>query len=89
VLVRRLPVRSLDPGEDLIQEIVRTKNRIEALFRRSAIKVGGAGFYKDPAVLRELPSQAKQEVARTLFEQLGLLMMQQREAYLSRFMGLR
>jgi len=82
----RMELRALISGyEDLVQEIVRTKNRIKALFRLSAMKTEGASFYADPEVAKKLPSKAHQEVARALFEQLELLTRQQKEVYGERF----
>jgi len=82
----RMELRTLISGyEDLVQEIVRTKNRIKALFLQSAIKVGGTTVYSNPDIVKELPSKAKREVAQALFEQLALLSRQQREVYWERF----
>jgi transposase len=82
----RMELRALISGyEDLIQEIVRTKNRITALFRQCAITVGGTAFYSHPEAVEKLPSKTKQEVARALFEQLSLLVRQRREIYGERF----
>jgi transposase len=82
----RMELRTLISGyEDLVQEIVRTKNRIKALFRQSAIKATGTTIYLNPDMVKLLPSAAKQEVARALFEQLALLSRQKREVYQERF----
>lgn len=82
----RMELRALISGyEDLVQEIVRTKNRIKALFRLNALKTRGASFYADAKVVEKLPSKVQQEVARALFEQLELLTRQQKEVYGDRF----
>jgi transposase len=82
----RMELRTLISGyEDLVQEIVRTKNRVKALFLQSAIKVVGTTIYSNPDMVKKLPSKAKREVAQALFEQLELLTRQQREVYWERF----
>jgi transposase len=82
----RMELRALISGyNDLVQEIVRTKNRLKALFARSALASRGTGIYTDEARIRELPSLARREVAKTLFDQLKLLESQRREVYWERF----
>lgn len=69
---------------DVIQEIIRTKNRYKALYRQVAIPTDGAGFYTSTDMLDLLDTDVRRYVACTLFEQLGLLE-EQRRGYLERF----
>lgn len=68
---------------DVIEEIVRTKNRYKALYRQVAIPTDGAGFYTSTEMLDLLDTNERRYVACTLFEQLGLLE-EQRRGYLER-----
>jgi transposase len=71
---QRIDLKILISGyNDLIQEIVRTKNRYKALFRQSAIQVKGTKIYSTPEMIRLLPSRVQQFVARSLLEQLEVL----------------
>lgn len=60
--------------QDLNQEIVRTKNRYNALFRRVAITNDEGGkFYRDRELISTLPTKAMQFVAEPLFDQIEQL----------------
>ena len=81
----RIELRALISGyDDLIQEIVRTKNRYKALFRMSAIRVKGIRVYSDPEMIQLLPTKTQQFVAGPLFEQLEVLE-KHREWYKNKF----
>lgn len=70
-----MELRTLISGyQDLNQEIVRTKNRYNALYRRVA-KPNDAGkaFYSDRTQIGELPTATMQFVAKPLFEQIQQL----------------
>jgi len=70
----RAELRALVSGYyDLVQEIVRTKNRYSALYRQSAIRIGGPKVYADPGMVKALPTRTQQFVARPLLEQIELL----------------
>ena len=70
----RAELRTLVSGyNDLVQEIVRTKNRYSALFRQSAIRISGTKVYSDPELLKVLPTKAQQFVAGPLLQQIKLL----------------
>ena len=58
---------------DLIQEIVRTKNRLKAVFRGEAIKTDDSQFYKDKDRILQLRNDSAQFVARSLFSQMDFL----------------
>jgi transposase len=58
---------------DLIQEIVRAKNRYSALYRQSAIRIGGSKVYEDTELIQALPTRTQKFVAKPLLEQIALL----------------
>ncbi len=58
---------------DLMQEIVRTKNRYSALYRQSAIRIGGAKVYKQVELVEALPTYTQRFVAKPLLEQIEVL----------------
>ena len=55
---------------DLITEIVRTKNRYKALFRSEALPTNGSTIYSEEKRIEELSNPVDQFVARNLFSQL-------------------
>lgn len=57
----------------LVEEIVRTKNRLKAVFRSEAIDTNTAGFYGDKKRARELSHPAAKFVAESLFDQIEAL----------------
>jgi len=70
----RIEQRTLVSGyNDLVQEIVRTKNRYSALYRQSAIRISGAQAYTDPGMIQTLPTSAQRIVAEPLLGQIELL----------------
>ena len=69
---------------DVIEEIVRTKNRYKALYRQVAIPTNGADFYTSTDMLSLIDTGVRHYVACTLFEQL-ILLEEQRRGYLERF----
>lgn len=78
-------LRTLVSGyEDVIAEIVRTKNRYKALYRQVAVSTNVSGFYESTEMLGLLDTDVRRYVACTLFEQLALLE-EQRRGYLERF----
>jgi transposase len=70
-----MELRSLISGyQDLNQEIVRTKNRYNALFRRVAITNDEGGkFYHDRELIKQLSTPTMRFVAEPLFEQIKQL----------------
>lgn len=81
----RMELRVLVNGYvDLVQEIVRTKNRYKALFGREAKSGTGSGFYRDGGKIDLLGSEEKRFSAKLLLEQINLLE-EQKESYLKRF----
>jgi transposase len=70
----RAELRTLVSGYyDLVQEIVRAKNRYSALYRQSAIRIGGPKVYADPGMVKALPTRTQRFVAKPLLEQIELL----------------
>jgi transposase len=69
---------------DVIEEIVRAKNRYKALYRQVAVPTDGAGFYTSTEMLDLLDTDVRRYVACTLFEQLSLLD-EQRRGFQERF----
>lgn len=65
--------------DDLVQELVRTKNRYKALFRQVAIIEDGCSFYKSPETIGQLRTDSQAYVAIKLFEQMELLERQKSE----------
>lgn len=71
---KRLELRALVSGYgDLIQEIVRAKNRYNAIYRQSAIQLGGTKCYRNQEMLTVLRTKQQQFVAQKLLEQIVLL----------------
>lgn len=68
----------------LIQEITRTKNRYNALYRQVAIATDMSNFYTSQDNLVLLPDEPRRFVATSLFEQLALLEAHRQE-YVNRF----
>jgi transposase len=57
----------------LVDEIIRTKNRLKAVFRSQALDTNGAGFYKDRGRCKELSHESAKFVAESLFDQIERL----------------
>lgn len=58
---------------DLVQEIVRTKNRLKAIFRSQAIDTNASNFYTTKDRAKELSSPEGRFVAESLFDQIASL----------------
>lgn len=58
---------------DIIQEIVRTKNRLKAVFRAEAINTNESNFYKNKGRTVELHNDSAKFVAERLFAQVEFL----------------
>ncbi len=58
---------------DLVQEIVRTKNRLKAVFRSEAINTDSSNFYVDKSQTKLLSTQSSKFVAESLFSQIEAL----------------
>ena len=58
---------------DVVQEIVRTKNRLKAVFRAEAVRTDDSGFYADKARVVELGNSSAKFVAERLFAQVEYL----------------
>lgn len=58
---------------DIVEEIVRFKNRLKAVFRAEAIQTDESSFYKNPSRARELKNPAAKFVAEKLFDQIEFL----------------
>lgn len=70
----RAELRTLISGyHDLVQEIVRAKNRYSALYRKSAIRIGGAKVYSNTELVKTLSTHTQKFVAKPLLEQIKLL----------------
>ena len=69
---------------DLMQAIVRTKNRYKALFRQVALPNDESGFYGCPEKIQLLSTSEQRFVAGGLYDRLVVLDQLQRE-YLERF----
>ncbi len=82
---RMMELRSLVSGyQDLVQEIVRTKNRYKALFRSEAIRTPGVGIYRSGERITELSREVDRFVAGRLFEQIVFLE-ERKKVYLEQF----
>lgn len=80
-----MELRTLVSGyDDVIEELVRAKNRYKALYRQVAVPVDEAGFYRSVEMVSRLDTDERRYVAYTVFEQLGLLE-EQRRGYQERF----
>jgi transposase len=69
---------------DVVQEIVRAKNRYKSLFRRVAVAPDGQKIYSDEDMLTELQTDYARFVARNLREHLDILELQ-KEKYIEQF----
>jgi len=70
----RAELRTLVSGySDLVQTIVRAKNRYSALYRQSAIRIGGPKVYADAELVQALPTRTQKFVAKPLLEQIAML----------------
>ena len=58
---------------DLMQELVRTKNRYKALYRDVAVPTGTRSFYRSEEALKQLDTNVRRYVACALFKQIELL----------------
>jgi transposase len=78
-------LRTLVSGySDVVQEIVRAKNRYKSLFRRVAIVGEGQNFYSNKEIISDLKTSVAMFVARNLSAQLEVLE-QQKEEYIKQF----
>jgi transposase len=78
-------LRTLVSGySDIVQEIVRTKNRYKSLFRRVAIVPDGQKVYRDEDIIADLATRSAIFVAENLFAQLEILE-QQKDKYIEQF----
>lgn len=69
-----MELRSLIGGyKDLVQEMVRAKNRYKALFRSQAIATSGSKIYGAEERIQELSGKVDQFVAKRLFDQIAHL----------------
>ena len=58
---------------DLVQEIVRSKNRLKAVFRSQAIDTNASNFYTDKTRTKKLSTASSKFVAESLFAQIEAL----------------
>lgn len=58
---------------DIVEEIVRFKNRLKAVFRAEAIQTDENSFYKNESRVRELKNPSARFVAEKLFDQINFL----------------
>ena len=58
---------------DIVEEIVRFKNRLKAVFRAEAIPTDENSFYKNKIRIKELKNPAAKFVAEKLFDQIEFL----------------
>lgn len=58
---------------DIVQEIVRFKNRLKSVFRTEVINTDQASFYKNKGRVKELINPSAQFVAENLFNQIEFL----------------
>lgn len=58
---------------DIVEEIVRFKNRLKAVFRAEAIQTDENSFYKNKAKVNSLASSSAKFVAEKLFDQIEYL----------------
>ncbi len=65
--------------DDLLQEIIRTKNRYSAIYRESGIPTSGKDFYEDQELLLKLDTEQRQLVGNSLYEQIQLLELHKQE----------
>jgi transposase len=57
----------------LVEDIVRAKNRLKAVFRSHGLATDTKSFYKTPDRAKELPHESARFVAESLFEQIARL----------------
>jgi transposase len=58
---------------DLVDEIVRTKNRLKAVFRSQGVDTNASNFYSDKAQVKNLSTPSSKFVADSLFAQIETL----------------
>jgi transposase len=58
---------------DIVEEIIRFKNRLKAVFRAEAIQTDENSFYKNQARVKELKNLSAKFVAENLFNQIAFL----------------
>jgi len=58
---------------DIVEEIVRFKNRLKAVFRAEAIQTDENSFYKNKVRIKELKNPSAKFVAEKLFDQIEFL----------------
>jgi hypothetical protein len=69
-----MELRTLVSGyEDLVQELVRSKNRFKALFHQSGIPVSGTKVYSEVTMIRQLSTEAHRFAAKRLFALIAML----------------
>lgn len=69
---------------DVVQEIVRSKNRLKSVFRAEVIKTDENNFYKNKERVKELSNESSRFVAENLFGQIEYLE-EEKEKYLEWF----
>lgn len=75
---------SVSGYQDVVQEIVRTKNRLKAIFRAEVISTDENNFYKNRDRVGELKNESARFVATNLFSQVDFLEIE-KEKYLDWF----
>ena len=58
---------------DLVEEIIRFKNRLKSVFRAEAIQTDENSFYKNQSRVKELKNKSAKFVAENLFRQIEFL----------------
>ena len=58
---------------DIVEEIIRFKNRLKSIFRAEAVKTDENNFYKNGARVKELKNPSAKFVAEKLFDQIEYL----------------
>jgi hypothetical protein len=58
---------------DIVEEIVRFKNRLKAVFRAEAIQTNENSFYKNQSRTKEIKNPSAKFVAEKLFDQIEFL----------------
>lgn len=64
---------SVSGYQDIVQEIIRFKNRLKAVFRAEAISTDANNFYKDKILVERLQNDSSKFVAEKLFNQIQFL----------------
>jgi transposase len=75
-----MELRTLVSGyDDHVKEIVRTKNRLKAIFRQSGMLTMGHEVYADAGMIRQLSTKTQRFVAKREFDLIRLMENQKRE----------